>query len=297
MALKKIPFAKRIRYLLEYAISWLFFKLLSALPLKISAKFAAQLSLFIGPKLSVNKLAKNNLSSAMPNLKQGKIDQIIKDMWCNLGMIVGEFPHIGKIDPKNIGKYIKFSKESLKNLEQIKKLNQGGIIFSGHIGNWEIGPKSLISQGLKVKTLYRPLNNPYVEDLTAKASRVELIKKDSSGSREIINSVKNGEYVIILADQKTTEGIPVKFFHKEATTTTSIARIAQKYNIPIIPARVIRLNKEFKFEIEVGKPIKITENAKNFDVIKYNAIINQTIEKWIKEYPEQWFWVHDRWKV
>lgn len=296
MASKKISLIKRIRYLTEYIISWLFFKILSALPLNLSRKFAGRLSLFIGPKLSVDKLARHNLSKAIPELSQNKVNQVIQDMWRNLGMIVGEFPHIGKIKIKDINQYIKFSKESLQNLKEIKKLNQGGIIFSGHIGNWEIGPKSLISQGLKVKTLYRPLNNPHVEKLTAGSRGVQLIKKDSAGSREIINSVKNGEYVIILADQKTTEGIPVKFFHKKATTTTSIARIAQKYNIPIIPARVIRLEDKFKFEIEVGKPIKITENIKNFDVIKYNAIINQTIEKWIKEYPEQWFWVHDRWK-
>ena len=127
-----------------------------------------------------------------------------------------------------------------------------------------------------------------------------MIKKSLTGGRKIIEAIKRGEFVIILADQKISEGEPVKFFHDKAITTTSIARMAIKYNIPIIPARSIRLNNgnnKIKFSIEVEKPLKY-EISKNIekDVLGITLQINQKLEEWIRQFPDQWFWVHNRWK-
>jgi KDO2-lipid IV(A) lauroyltransferase len=185
----------------------------------------------------------------------------------------------------------------LRNIDFIRSNLKGGIIFSGHIGNWELGPKSFLYHGINVNTVYRPLNNPYVEKMTASIRGTSLITKSISGSRKIIESIKKGEYVIILADQKTSEGEAVEFFHDQAITTTSIARIALKYGVPIIPARSIRIDKTSKFRVEVEKPLafKKTDSINN-DVIKLTRAINCKLEEWITEYPSQWFWVHNRWK-
>ena len=154
-----------------------------------------------------------------------------------------------------------------------------------------------MNEGLKVSTVYRPLNNPYVEKMTASIRGSKLIPKGSQGNRQIIEAVKNGEFIIILADQKISEGEKVKFFHDDAITTTSIARIALKYNIALIPARPIRIDHEFKFWAEVERPLDFQKSSDiNKDTLDLTRVINQKLEQWISEYPAQWFWVHDRWK-
>lgn len=288
---------KQIRYIIEALITiiaLLFFFLLGA---RKSSNFGSFLARVIGKRHYSHKLALNNLNKALPALTSK--EKILDDMWDNLGRVVGEYVHIADKNPqKLVEKYIIIDAETASNIQYLKELPQkGGIIFSAHIGNWEIGPKFFIKHGFDVSTVYRPLNNPYVEKLTAKIRGTKLIAKSSKGSREIIEAVKKGQYIIILADQKISEGEPVKFFHDDAITTTSLARIALKYGVPLIPARAIRLNHQFKFEVKVEKPLNFqkSDNADN-DVLNLTRLVNLKLESWISQYPAQWFWVHNRWK-
>jgi KDO2-lipid IV(A) lauroyltransferase len=133
--------------------------------------------------------------------------------------------------------------------------------------------------------------------MTAKIRAVNLIEKGNSGSRKIIEALKNNELVIILADQKISEGEKIKFFHEDAITTTSIARLALKYDVDLIPARVIRFDQKSNFFVEVEKPLVIKKTLNlNEDILALTLAINQNIERWIRNSPAQWFWVHNRWK-
>lgn len=292
---------KNIRYLLETPFIWfglLFFRLFS--PNKasmIGAKIALTIHYFLKNKLSVNKLAYDNLSQAMPELNPQQKQQIIADMWDNFGRIIAEFIHICKMDKNQLANFVSIDEQTSQNMENLRTSQKGGIIFSAHYGNWEIGPKILLENGLKVKTIYRPLNNPYAENLTSKIRNVSMIAKGSAGNREIINAIKNNEFVIIMADQKITDGEPIKFFNRDAITSTSIAKIAMKYNVPIIPGYISRIEKNFKFKLTIEKPLTINLTS-NFgeDIKNITLQINQKIEDWIRKSPHQWFWVHNRWK-
>lgn len=288
---------KSLRYLIEAVIVKIGIGIFAVMKPQIASNAAAAVAKFVGKKIAVHKLAYRNMRKALPDLSELEKERILDDMWDNLGRIVGEFIHIAKCPTDKIYDLVKMSEESHKNIEDLKKSGKGGIIFGAHIGNWEVGPKIFIRNGLKVSTVYRPLNNPYVEKMTARLRGVDLIEKSISGSRKIIEVIKSGGFVIILADQKISEGEPVKFFHDDAITTTSIARLALKYNIPLIPARSIRLGKNFKFRVEVEKSLAIEKtNDINSDVLTLTRKINCKLEEWIKEYPSQWFWVHNRWK-
>ncbi len=290
---------KKFRYIIETVFVKLGLCFFNSFSINKASNLAGAIAMFIGKKISVNKLATNNLAKAMPLLSNSERKIIINSMWNNLGKIVGEYVHISKYSLNEIKKIIVFSQQSKNNINYLKETNRGGIIFSGHLGNWEVGPKALMTMGLKVNTLYRPLNNPYVEKITADLRKIPMIKKSFKGGRKIIEAIKRGEFVIILADQKISEGEPIKFFHDEAITTTSIARMAVKYNIPIIPARSIRLDNDskIKFSIEVEEPLKY-QISKNIDedVLNITLQINQKLEEWIRQFPDQWFWVHNRWK-
>ncbi len=288
---------KKIRYFIEGLIVkfglWVFF----ILGQKNAANIAAFVAKFVGKKIAVHKLAYDNLSKAIPELSSQEKEKILDDMWDNLGRVVGEYPHIANCRVEDIEKYIEISDETKKILNDLKNNGSGGIIFSGHLGNWEVGPKVFLKYGLKVKTVYRPLNNPYVEKMTANIRGVELIEKSSTGNRKILEAIRKNEFVIILADQKISEGEPVKFFHDEAITTTSLARLALKYDVPLIPARSIRINKESRFLVEVEKPLVFTKTEDvQKDTLNLTLKINLVLERWIRQYPAQWFWVHNRWK-
>jgi len=288
---------KQIRYALEAAITKVALWLLSLPSPKKSGDIASKLARFIGKKISVQKLAYNNLSKAIPALSENEKEKILDDMWDNLGRIIGEFPHVCAYSPQEILQFVAVSDEVLANIEEIKKIGKGGIIFSGHIGNWELGPKTLMASGINVSTVYRPLNNPYVEEMTGQLRGVDMIGKNSAGNRRIIEVIKSGGFVIILADQKISEGEKVKFFHDDAVTTTSIARMVLKYGVPLIPARIIRLGHDFKFKIDLEKPLVIEKTADlNSDILQLTRKINRKLEEWISQYPAQWFWVHNRWK-
>jgi KDO2-lipid IV(A) lauroyltransferase len=288
---------KKIRYIAEVLIVRFGLWFFTILGEKKASNFAAKISQFIGKKIAVHKLAYNNLSKAMPQLNEVEKEKILDEMWDNLGRIVGEFVHIAKCPTEEIGRLIEMSAETKNTIEQLKQSGKGGIIFGAHTGNWEIGPKVFMKNGINVSTVYRPLNNPYVEKITAALRGTNMIEKSTRGNRKIMEVIKNGGFIIILADQKITEGEPVKFFHDDAITTTSIARIALKYDVPLIPARSIRLGKEFKFLVELEKPLAFQASSNvNLDSLHLTRKINEKLEQWISEYPAQWFWVHNRWK-
>lgn len=288
---------KSMRYIIEFLIVKFGLWFFCVMKPQTASNVASQIAKFVGKKIAVHKLAYRNLSNAMPNLSEEEKEKILDDMWDNLGRIVGEYGHIAACSADEIESLVEISQESRDNMDVAKKSGKGGIIFGAHIGNWEVGPKFFIKNGMQVNTVYRPLNNPYVENLTAKMRGVELIGKSTSGSRKIIDVIRKGGFVIILADQKISEGEPVKFFHADAVTTTSIARIGLKYDVPLIPARSVRIGKNFKFRVEVEKPLAIQKTDDvNSDLLRLTRDINRKLEEWIIQYPAQWFWVHNRWK-
>ncbi len=289
---------KQIRYLFEALAVKLAISFFSFVGPQKASGIGSFLARAIGKKHKIQNLAHKNLGLALPNLSENDKEKILDDMWDNLGRVIGEYIHIAKATPQEMVKqYVVYDNETSANIDFLRQNTKGGIIFSGHMGNWEIGPKFLMNEGLSVGTVYRPLNNPYVEKITAQARGVRLIAKSSQGNRQIIEAIKNGEYVLIMADQKISDGEPVKFFHDDAFTTTAIARIALKYNIPLIPARSIRLENQFKFLVDVERPLAFQKSDDiNKDALQLTRAINQKLESWITEYPAQWFWVHDRWK-
>jgi len=288
---------KKIRYALEAPLVWFGIVFFRSLKIENASNLAGKIAIFIGKKLEFNKLAMNNLSKALPYLDSSQKNAIIDDMWDNLGRVVGEFPHVSKMSADEILEHVEIDENSKININELIANNRGGIIFSAHFGNWEIGPKILIKYGIKVKTFYRPLNNPFVEKMTSSLRGVEMIEKGGEGNRQLITALKNKEFILIMADQKVSDGEPIKFFHDDAITATAIAKIALKYNVPLVPGFVVRVNKQFKFLLKVEKPLEFNKiNSLNSEATKLTLKINQIIEKWISENPEQWFWVHNRWK-
>ena len=153
-------------------------------------------------------------------------------------------------------------------------------------------------RGVDLSIVYRHTNNPYVDALIAKVRKDntnELIAKGLRGGMKILGALKRGGSVAMLVDQKQNNGIAVPFFGRDAMSSPAIAEIALKYNIPIIPARIIR-SKGARFQSIIYPPLVFEKTGDHkADVLMLMTLINQTLEGWIREHPEQWFWVHKRW--
>jgi KDO2-lipid IV(A) lauroyltransferase len=216
-------------------------------------------------------------------------------MWENFGRVIGEYPNLDKIRVIN-NERIKII--NIKNLLNPLKNNKNCLFFSAHIGNWELTSHALTENGFNINFIYRAPNNKYVDDLLRRIRinyGVGLIKKGPEGARECIKVLsKNGGNIGMLIDQKMNDGILTKFFNKDVMTASAIAKFALKFKCPIIPAFCIR---EYgtNFRIEYLEPItygKIKSLSSEEKIMNY---LNKIVEKWIKKYPDQWIWIHNRW--
>lgn len=286
---------KNIKNILEYFLLISFYKISKFIGIRFSSLLGGVV-LFVYGKFSLkNKLALKNLNKVFPskNLKQ-KIT-IINRMWFHFGRVIGEYPHLEKFNAlgsENI------TIEGLENLTDPLKKNKNCLFFSAHLGNWELTSHPLTELGYTISFIYRPPNNPFVDNLLRRIRKkygVNLIRKGPSGAKECIKVLKSNKGNIgMLMDQKMNDGIKANFFGYEVMTASAIARFAIKFKCPIIPAICKRVNGTrflIKYYPEI-KYEKILELESELNIINY---LNRYIETWIKESPEQWIWVHNRW--
>lgn len=287
---------KYIKHLLEALIVYIVYAVFWALPLRQASYIGGRAVRFIGPKLRVNKLARKNIAFALPDLSDSEREEILINMWDNLGRTVAEFPHIGRMGKEEFLNYVDI--KGSDNLLEADKNKKNVICFGGHFGNWEVMPKSTAILGMPLTLAYRHANNPYVDSLINRnRDRYQKgsIRKGSLGAKALLKAIRNRDGIGMLLDQKMNNGIPVPFFGKDAMTAPAIAQIALRYEVQIVPVMTRRVNK-CNFEVIIHEPLEIvkTEDEKN-DIFSLMLRINQLFEEYIRKYPDQWFWVHNRW--
>ena len=214
-------------------------------------------------------------------------------MWNNYGMTFIEYVFLDYFRKNNT--HIKiFGEKILLNIASKKK----PVIFvSGHFANFELMSMEITKKNINLATIYRPLNNiflnPFMEYLRKKFVCSNQIKKGINGVREAIDYIKKDFSIALMIDQRVSEGEKVEFFGKPALTTTLPAQLALKYNLPIIPVFIERLNnKDFKLKfLEEINPIDYR------DKLNLTKKLNQVLEQMILENPREWIWTHNRWKM
>lgn len=273
---------KKIRYRLEYIGFIVFYYIFRLLPFNIASNIGGFLGRSFGKYFKATKTARKNLELSMPELSETEREEIITKMWENLGRNVGEFPHMDKITADKV------KAEGLEHIPQDKT----AIFASAHYANWEVCNVAAKFYVPNPVAIYRKANNPFVEDFVRKV-RLKLYQKlftKGKDAMQIIKTLKKGHNLCLLVDQKMNNGIPVDFFGRPAMTAPAVAHFAKRYKFPIIPSKVVREGRDFK--IIFYPPLDINEGD-TIDIIMTK--INKTVEQWIREKPEWWFWVHNRW--
>lgn len=261
----------------------------------VMGKFARSL----GPFIPVSSIAKKQLRQIFPNWPDEKIQAVIKSMWENMGCYFGELPHIGNMTREEF-----FERTEIIGAEHYHNIinsEKGSLFFSCHMANWEWGAKTAWALGKPFSIVYRPLNNPYAEVWmtdTRNHYQTAGIPKTSAGNRELLMTLRRGDPVAILIDQRMRTGVPIPFFGHDALTSTTIADLAIRYDYPIVPLQIERIKGTCRFRATFEPPIAYEKTGDSkHDALNLMKETHAIMERWITQHPEQWFWVHRRWNM
>tara|TARA_B100001173_G_scaffold116051_1_gene100625 strand:+ start:1 stop:648 length:648 start_codon:yes stop_codon:yes gene_type:complete len=215
-------------------------------------------------------------------------------MWNNYGRVFAEYMFIKDFRKNKIDSKIDIEGQDV--LDEIKRFNKPVVFVSGHFANFELMAMHIEKTGIKLSTIYRPLNNIFLnkimEGIRKKFICKNQIKKGIGGIKKLLILKKNNISTALMIDQRVSEGIKSNFFNQEALTTTVPAQLARKFSMPIVPIYIERI-KGINFKITIDKPLYFTNDT---SIKKITDELNEIIEKKVILNPGQWIWSHNRWK-
>jgi KDO2-lipid IV(A) lauroyltransferase len=266
------------------------------------AKKATQVIGFLGYLLAsrLRRVAYHNLHLALPGLSKTENRRIVKGVFKNLTRGLAEFSQLPKLTPENISEVVIF--DGFENFARAERDGKGVLIVTAHFGAWELSSYAFSVYGHPMKFLVRPLDNAWVDALVMgyrqKSGNVGIDKRNSM--RELVRSLRRNETVGILIDQNASrdEGVFVDFFGIPACTTAGVATLAMRTGAGVVPGLLIwdeRLNKH-RLRFEPAIEMDATGDFQA-DVIRNTSKFNRFLEAEIRAHPDQWLWVHRRWKT
>ena len=286
----------KLSHRIEYGLLVLFINAMKVLGLQRASRVGGLLGRVIGYRVGVTKRARKNLQMAFPEKRQDEIEEILLEMWDNLGRTLAEYPFLGELDFYGDDERVRVHGAEI--LDSVLKDGQPVILFSGHIGNWEVAPLTVHQKGYPMGIVFRAPNNPLVDELLQRFrmhSADFQIPKGTRGAREILRLLKDKVPIAMLVDQKMNDGVAVPFFGRDAMTAPAAVQIALKQGLKLVPARCIR-REGVNFDVYFYPPLEVADTGDiQADVLAGLIQVNTQLEDWIREFPGQWMWVHNRW--
>ena len=285
---------KYIKYFVQFLFAISCFLIFKILGPRLSSNLGGKIFEIIGPFFRSEKIINSNIKKALPDINFKNLKKIKRLMWNNYGRTFAEYMFIKEFRNGKISKNIEIDGQEI--LEKIKKENSQVIFISGHFSNFELMAMHLEKSGINLCAIYRPLNNIFLNGLMERIRKKYIckkqIKKGIVSLRQLIALKKNNFSTAIMIDQRVSEGILSNFFNHEALTTTIPAQLVKKFNIPIVPVYIERIE-NINFKICISKPIYFDEDT---TTDKITDELNRILEKMILNKPDNWIWSHNRWK-
>jgi KDO2-lipid IV(A) lauroyltransferase len=285
----------------EYAAVWGILKGLGVLPRAMARSLAAGIAriLFaLRPKL--RKTAEVNLKIAFPDWSDAQRAATIWAMVQNLGWMAAEFAHFPKYSKDNIEQVVVL--DGHENFLGGQRRGKGVLYLTGHIGAWELSSFAHALYGYPLHYMARPVDNKKVDDLVngyrCLSGNLPIFKNESA--RVMLKILKEAGTIGILADQNTMpdEAVFVDFFGKMASTTTGIARVALHTGAAVVPGHAVWDQSLRKYRLRFESPVELIRTGDTErDVFENTQKFTKVLEEIIRKHPEQWVWVHGRWKT
>ncbi|HQT77227.1 MAG TPA: lipid A biosynthesis lauroyl acyltransferase [Rhodopila sp.] len=255
----------------------------------------------LGPLLPTHRIGRANLRAAFPDKDAAWIEQTLREAWENLGRVAGEYVHMARIwdfeiDRPNTGRILT---DSVPLFEMLQHDGKPALCFAAHLGNWELPAIAAAAHGLPSAVVYRMPNNKAVAKEIARLRGPlmgRLIRTRAQAALEMAAALEAGLHLGMLVDQHFSRGVDVTFFGRRCKANPAIARLARRFDCPVVGVRVIRLPGH-RFQIHAEGPYTLPKAPDGqVDVPAATQMITTIIEGWIKEHPGQWLWFHRRWR-
>ncbi len=290
-------------------------------PIK-TANLFGRIARSIGPMMREQKIGRANLTAAFPEKSPKEIEAILAGVWDNLGRVGAEFAHLDHIwehDPaRSEDSRIEIDTRSYELFTQLQLDGKPALIFASHLANWELPALAAIAHGLDTAILYRRPNiasaDRIIQDMRA-VKMGTLIPAGRDAPLKLAEALKNGQHVGMLVDQYLTNGVEVTFFGRKTRANPMLARLLRQIECPVHGVRIIRLPgllrqiecpvhgvriirlPGYRFRGELSEEVKpLRDAAGQIDIQGTMQAVTAVIEGWIREYPDQWLWVHRRWR-
>lgn len=312
--------AIRFRYLLEAGLVYAVFGGMRLIPLPAASAIGGFAGRTLGPLLPGHARAQANLAHAMPDIGRAEQRRILRGMWDNLGRVVGESVHVRRLWDAELRQAIhevgierlfaalrsgervdvasrRIEIRGVENFVDVLAHEGPLIIFTGHLGNWELLPVGASQFGVFSSVVFRTPNNPYVARMVERlrSGMVALLPKGFEGAAAAGRVMREGGRLGLLVDQKQNRGIPVDFLGRPAMTGTTLAKLALTFDCPVHGAWIQRTRSR-NFILTVTPPLAVERTGdEQEDIRRLTASVNVTVEGWVRERPDQWLWLHRRW--
>ncbi|WP_034885076.1 lipid A biosynthesis lauroyl acyltransferase [Ensifer aridi] len=275
---------------------------LKLFPADGAINFMDRIARWIGPKTRRHTLTLTNLRNAFPEKSEAEIREIALESWGNMGRLAAEYVFLDRLfdfDPERTEPG-RVEVSGIPLFLELRDNPRPFIVFTAHSGNFEMLPVAGSAFGLNVTVLFRPPNNPYLADKVfefRKARMGNLVPSHAGSSFALARQLEHGGGVGVLVDQKFRKGLKTKFFGRDVQTNPLLAKLVRQFNCEVYPARCIRLPGG-RFRLELEPAVEIPRRADgSVDVNATAQMLNDKVESWVREYPGQWLWYHDRWNI
>jgi KDO2-lipid IV(A) lauroyltransferase len=297
--------SRRLRRLGDGALGFLTVHALRAMRLfspSLMANVGGALMRTVGPWLPEHRVGRDNLAAAFPEKPPGEIEAILRGVWDNLGRMGAEFAHIDRLwdypARRGAGR-IMASPDAERIAIAMRDDGKPALLFTAHLANWELAAAGAHSYGVPSTVLYRRPNIKAVSDavLALRAGCMgTLLPTSMDAPVKLAEALQRGSHVAMLVDQYATRGVPVTFFGRRTRANALIARLARHIDCPIYGIRMVRYPGD-RFQLRLTEPIDAPRDAEGkIDVERTMQAITDVVEGWVREHPEQWLWVHRRWR-
>jgi Kdo2-lipid IVA lauroyltransferase/acyltransferase len=290
-----------MRRRLEYAAAWPFIKILGILPRPLSRAFAIAIAqavyLF---HVRLRRVGMRNLELAFPEKSEAERRRILRGEFTSLGRQLAEVCQFPKYTRENVDEVVVY--DGLENYEQAYARGKGVLFLTAHFGAWELSAFAHSLHGQWLHIVMRPMDNPYLDCLIQSYRTMhgnKTVAKDDF-VRGLLAAMKAGEAVGILMDTNMTppQGVFVNFFGIPACTASGLARIALKTDAAVVPGFTIWDESLGKYRLRFDPALELIRTGDlESDIVANTQLFTKVIEDYVRKYPEQWLWVHRRWKT
>jgi len=290
-----------MRQRLEYALAWLIIKILGGLPRPLARAAAIALSWTIYLlHVRLRRVGMRNLALAFPEKTRRERARILRGVFTSLGRQLAEVCLFPKYTLENVGKVVVY--DGFENFERALARGKGVLFLTAHLGAWELSAFTHSLYGHPLHIVMRPLDNVYLDRLMRRYRTMHgnsTVDKDDF-VRGLLSAMKAGETVGILMDTNMTppQGVFADFFGIPACTASGLARIALRTDAAVVPGFTIWDPALRKYRLRFDPALKLIRTGNDDgDVLANTALFTKVIEEYVRKYPDQWLWVHRRWKT